>query len=878
MKVLVTGGTGFIGSSLLRHLLAANYEVRILARHKKNRFLIEGLDVEIFDGDITNPEAVDKAVKGCGVVFDLASIYTFYPFWEREAKALYKINVQGTINMLNAALKNRVQRFIHTSTIATIGKRPDGKPSDETTPLDFENAIHYARSKYLAEREVLNYCRKGLPAIILNPGIAIGERDYKPTPSGEIIVNFLNRRYPGYFDTTWAVADVDDVARAHISAIDHGRIGERYILCDKKHYTLREVFNLLEKISGVKAPRIKIPYSFLYPFVYSDELFSYFVFKKRPAMPTEGVKFCRMSPVCDNSKAIKELDYAATPFEETLSKAVSWYRKNGYVEPRGFFRIKAHGSKKVKFIMQKLYMHKYADTLSLDSFVFYLVVRALQFLQKIGLKPSDDGWRKTTQTYLRAEHSKFLLTAFRLDFRPNPQADHAKTFDSAKECLTERLAQFIKQHPALHWRLIWHRFSAVREGTKYSDIVQAEFAENGNLKTLKCNFDDAAENDLRGINAELTNILIKGIIENYNKTRNVADKKRPLALKRKLDSWRLRQAKISGETQREQAGHFIDRVLSATFIQFEVLPEDASGIDERRFKSPCFIKAKHPGFGFLNILCRFTYGLKEADLWVQYSHIPDDGVPMQEILDTLKRQWGRCGVLKLTAPDNENRAIPELCSSEGGKRGIYQVREFIDFQHFMRMRRKLNKSYLPRLKGNITVAALFIWRMSQYGVFENIKFAVPVDLRSTANRQRTLGFVFIRPSVYFDKDRPDKGFIRFQQEFNRQLKATVRRRSESYKLLERYALVPPSLYAASLRLLKPGLNEFVGTIGVTIIKKADLFIGPFSDVHTDGFIAISNLLIPAQDDSRVCSVSIKGPRHKITAYLDAIREIAGSES
>lgn len=332
MKVLVTGGTGFVGSSLVRHLLAAKHEVRVLARHKSGKFLPEGLDIEIVDGDITHPKDAERAIKDCSVVFNLASIYTFYPFWERQAKALYDINVQGTINMLNAALRGKVERFIHTSTVATIGKRPHSRPSTEEAGFNFKGASHYARSKYLAEQEVLKFCQEGLPAIILNPGIIIGERDYRPTPSGEAIVKFLNRSYPGYFDTLWAVADVDDVARAHIAAIKHGRVGERYILCNREHYSLKEIFRLLEEISGVKVPPLKIPYFLLLPFVYIEEALSYFLFKKRPLMPTEGVKFCKMSIRYDNSKAVNELGYSSTPIKETLAKAVLWYRENGYIK------------------------------------------------------------------------------------------------------------------------------------------------------------------------------------------------------------------------------------------------------------------------------------------------------------------------------------------------------------------------------------------------------------------------------------------------------------------------------------------------------------------------------------------------------------------
>ncbi len=334
MKALVTGGNGFIGSALVRHLLQENYQVKVLVRRKHNLSLLKGLDIEVAEGNIVYADSVKRAVKGCQAVFNLASSYKFYPFWDKQARIIYKLNVQGTVNVLNAALEHGVSKFVHTSTIATIAKRSDGKPSDEETGFDFERASHYARSKYLAEKEVLKFCGKGLPAVILNPAIVIGARDYKPTPSGEAIVKFLNRSYPAYFDSVWSVADVDDVARAHVLALKNGMVASRYILCNKEHYTLKEIFDLLEGITGIKSPRIKMPYPLLLAFIYPEEFLSYKFFKKRPLMSTEAVKFCRISTVYDNSKAVSQLGYISTAIKDTLTKAVNWYLQNGYVKQR----------------------------------------------------------------------------------------------------------------------------------------------------------------------------------------------------------------------------------------------------------------------------------------------------------------------------------------------------------------------------------------------------------------------------------------------------------------------------------------------------------------------------------------------------------------
>ncbi|MBN1869082.1 MAG: NAD-dependent epimerase/dehydratase family protein [Candidatus Omnitrophica bacterium] len=332
MKVLVTGGTGFVGSALVRHLLDAQYEVKMLVRTRRNDPLFDNQNIEIVEGALSSLEDIRTAMSGCDVVFHVAADYIFYPFWEKEARDLYETNVQGTVNMLNVALENKAERFVLTSTIATIGKEPDGKPSNEDTAFDLKHAGHYGRSKYLAEQEVFKFCRKGLQAVILNPALVIGEGDYKPTPTGDIICKFLNRSYPGYFKTTWALVDVNDVARMHIAALTRGRIGERYILCDNRHYTMKEIFAILEEVSGVKAPKIRFPYPLLDAFVHAEEFLSIQVLKKKPLMPTEGIKYCKNSVIFDNSKAVRELGYTATPVKETLRRAVSWYRTHGYIK------------------------------------------------------------------------------------------------------------------------------------------------------------------------------------------------------------------------------------------------------------------------------------------------------------------------------------------------------------------------------------------------------------------------------------------------------------------------------------------------------------------------------------------------------------------
>ena len=874
MKVLVTGGTGFIGSTLVRHLLAAQYDVRVLVRQKKDSFLLENLAVEVVNGDVTNVRAVEKAVEGCSVVFNLASLYAFYPFWIKEPRAIYKINVAGTIHMLEASLKYGVKRFIHTSTIATLNARSGPELANENTGFEYCGASHYARSKYLAEQEVLKYCRRGLEAVILNPAIVIGERDHKPTPSGDVIVKFLNRNYPGYFDSLWSVADADDVARAHLAAVECGQSGERYILANSKHYTLKEIFQLLEKITGLKAPRLRIPYSLLLGFTYLDEVLSHFLFRKKPLMPTEGVKFCRMSMAYDNSKAVRELGYTPTPFEETLGKAVAWYRKNAYVEPPGIMRIKARGLRIVRWVMQRLRMDKFTDKLNLSTLFFFGIVKMLELLRKAGVSRNTDGWRKVTQCYLRTEPSRFALAVFGLDLWSDLKGEHERTFDAAKRHCLQRLTQFLKANPIFHSRLQWGPFCAKSRSKGSLDIVETGFSENGDLLHLNPWVDAETDGEkFKVMPAGVKELLLQGIIQVYNGTRNRTDKKHPLILKREWKRWLSKRSRDIPGPWRHPAAEYGERILSAAFIRFETLPSDLSGKEAGRFQAPSFIKFKHPGYGVLNIVGRLTPDFREADLWIQFSHIPVDGVPAQEILNDLKKQWGTRGELRFPASGYQKEMTPEICSTACGREGIFHVHQFFDFQPFLKVRNKLNKRFGRRAKQIVTSAALLIWKLAQYKEFEDIKFAIPVDLRATSGRERTLGFIFIRPNAYFDRHRPDRGFFEFQQEFNRQLFATRKRHSESYRLLEAYTAAAPFLYAATTKFLGGPLHEFVGTLGITIIKKADFFMAPASDVHTDGFIAFSNFSLPAEDGGQVCAVSMKGPQEKIQKYMNVLQDV-----
>lgn len=331
----VTGATGFIGSHVAFELLKKGWRVRALKRPSSSAPYLEKADVEWRTGDIRNLEQVRAAMGGCEAVFHVAADYRL---WVRDPEELYETNVTGTMNVLRAAFLKRVERVVYTSSVGALGLRSDGKPADETTPVRLEDMIgHYKRSKFLAEREAEHFLAQGLPVVMVHPSTPVGPGDHKPTPTGKIILDYLNRRMPAYLDTGLNLIHVSDVAEGHLLALEHGRVGEKYIL-GNSNLTLAEIFRLLEKVSGIPAPRFRLPYRPILFLGYLFKTVSSFT-GREPLIPYEGVKMARKFMFFDANKAVRELGLPQTPVELALAEAVRWFRDHGYVtldrKPRG---------------------------------------------------------------------------------------------------------------------------------------------------------------------------------------------------------------------------------------------------------------------------------------------------------------------------------------------------------------------------------------------------------------------------------------------------------------------------------------------------------------------------------------------------------------
>ncbi len=328
MKALVTGAAGFIGYHVAQVLLDKGCEVRALVRTGSDTHDLARTGIEIVRGDIRSSDDVRRAVAGCGYVFHVAADYRL---WVPDPEVMYACNVAGTRTVMQAARDAGVDRVVYTSSVGTLATTRNGCPVDENTPSCFENMTgHYKRSKYLAEQEVAGFARRGLPVVIVNPSTPLGPMDKKPTPTGKIIVDFLNRRIPAYLNTGLNFVGVEDVAAGHWLAAQHGRPGERYIL-GNRNMTLKEFFSLLAQVTGGSPPRLRLPYLPVLLLACADELVSRFVSRRPPMVPLTGVRMARNYMFFECSKAVRQLHMPQTPIETVLKNTVAWFQTSGYV-------------------------------------------------------------------------------------------------------------------------------------------------------------------------------------------------------------------------------------------------------------------------------------------------------------------------------------------------------------------------------------------------------------------------------------------------------------------------------------------------------------------------------------------------------------------
>src|SRR5882757_2639816 len=334
MTTLVTGAAGFLGSHVARQLVARGETVRVLVRASSSNRAISDLSLEYVTGDLRDAASLDRAMAGVKRVYHVAADYRL---WAKRSKDIYDSNVGGTKNLLAAAKRAGVEQLIYTSTVATIAVDRPELPNEFTDAKLEEMVGHYKRSKWMAEREVLQAAKEGLPVIVAMPTTPVGPWDWKPTPTGKIILDFLNGKMPGYVETGLNFVGVEECAAGHLLAAEKGKVGERYLL-GAENLTLKGLLDLLAKITGLRAPKLKIPHGLALGVAYANTVFSRLL-GREPGIPVEGVKIAQHKMFVDCARSQRELGFKAGSVSAALERAVRWYEANGYVSPRRAKRI-----------------------------------------------------------------------------------------------------------------------------------------------------------------------------------------------------------------------------------------------------------------------------------------------------------------------------------------------------------------------------------------------------------------------------------------------------------------------------------------------------------------------------------------------------------
>jgi dihydroflavonol-4-reductase len=327
MKTLVTGANGFIGSAVVRLLLEKGDEVIVLVRPGSDRRNFVGLDIEILEGDLTDNASLKRAVTNCNHLYHLAADYRL---WIPDPEKMYKVNVDGTRDLIIAATEASVEKIVYTSSVATLGLNEDGSPSDESTPVSIDQMFgHYKRSKYLAEEEVNRLIKEhSSPVTIVNPSTPVGPRDIKPTPTGKIVLDTIRSRMPAYVDTGLNIVHVDDVAKGHLLAMGKGEIGERYVL-GGDNMTLASILEYICVSQDMSPPTIKLPHNLILPIAWFMERIAD-ITHKEPRATVDSVKMSKKMMFFSSEKAKEKLGYQSRPGVEGLKDAIDWFNAENY--------------------------------------------------------------------------------------------------------------------------------------------------------------------------------------------------------------------------------------------------------------------------------------------------------------------------------------------------------------------------------------------------------------------------------------------------------------------------------------------------------------------------------------------------------------------
>jgi dihydroflavonol-4-reductase len=327
MKVFLTGATGFVGHHVAEALASQGAKLRMLIRKTSNLSHLEGIPGETHLGDLTDPQSLRPALAGCDAVMHVAADYRL---WIRDPEAMYRANVDGTRDLLRLAREAGVKRFVYTSSVATMHFRRDGLVVNEDTPVSLADMVgHYKRSKFMAEQQAIAAAQDGQRVIILNPTTPIGPCDFRPTPTGQIFVDFLNGRFPAYMDTGMNLVDVAEVARAHVAALTRGQSGHRYIL-GGENLTLKQILDKMSAITGLPSPTVRIPFAVAAAYAFFEEWITGRIRGREPRATLEEVRMGRKKMYASSAHAQQELGFRIMPVYPAMRAAIDWFRAKGF--------------------------------------------------------------------------------------------------------------------------------------------------------------------------------------------------------------------------------------------------------------------------------------------------------------------------------------------------------------------------------------------------------------------------------------------------------------------------------------------------------------------------------------------------------------------
>jgi hypothetical protein len=472
-----------------------------------------------------------------------------------------------------------------------------------------------------------------------------------------------------------------------------------------------------------------------------------------------------------------------------------------------------------------------------------LVTRLAHARARAGLGPRDDAWRALARTQLRTEASKFGLAAFGLAVWPEgagPPAGPEALMDAQAQ-VAGRLVSFLRTRPEVRWRLEWRPTDARRVPADGVDLTVARFAPDGRLEAIRAMLDVRPRLQL-GVEARAR--LDAAIVRAYNETRAEADLGRPGALQRRV------AAETTGDAV---ARRYVRRVLSGTFVSFGLL--DGPDTDAR-WAVPDFLGRKHPGLGVLNVHARLLPDLSQVDLWLQIHHVPVDGAPMQELLTALRAAWGSPAPPPFPAPPRGPDALAWRASTPDHDDSVFTVLDFADFRPLLALRRALAGHDGAAEGGPVPIPGLLAWCLAHHPRFAGDSFAVPTDLAAVDGLQRSVALAVARPGRFMDAAAPDGGLAAYAADFRREVAQARARAGRVYRAFHYYALIPPAIQARIAGRAAARASELGGSVGITVLKDAEVFIAPISPVYRC-YIGLGNLRRPTAGGGEAGAVSMK---------------------